>query len=156
MSVFDHALVLTGPTGSGKSAIALSLAEQIGAEILSMDSMTLYRGMDIGTAKPTIEERQRVPHHLIDELDPWESASVAWWLERAQHACESILSRGKRPLFVGGTPFYLMALLYGLFDAPPSDETVRQKIEAEITATGAETVHARLNAIDPTAAKRIH
>ena len=84
-----------------------------------MDSMTLYRGMDIGTAKPTAEDRRRVPHHLLDVLEPWESASVAWWLERAAECCRDITQRGKRPLFVGGTPLYLKALLHGLFDGPP-------------------------------------
>src|SRR6187549_1060005 len=104
MSAFEMALILTGPTACGKTALALELAERIGAEIVALDSMTVYRGMDIGTAKPTREERDRVPHHLIDVLDPWESLSVAWWLERAEEACQNITARGKRPLFVGGTP----------------------------------------------------
>src|SRR5436309_3745285 len=111
MSAFERALILTGPTACGKTALALELAERIGAEIVGMDSMTLYRGMDIGTAKPTAAERARVPHHLIDVLDPWESATVAWWLGRAVEACRDITARGKVPLFVGGTPFYLKALL---------------------------------------------
>ena len=156
MSPFDDALVLTGPTGCGKSAWALALAPELNAEIISMDSMTLYRGMDIGTAKPTREERQQVPHHLIDILDPWESANVAWWLDHAKAACEAIRSRGKRPLFVGGTPFYLMALRYGLFDAPPADESIRKKIEEQIQSEGAEAVHTRLRAVDPIAGNRIH
>src|SRR3989442_1404387 len=84
---FANALILTGPTGSGKSRLALELAPRLGAEVVSMDSMALYRGMDIGTAKPTAAERREVPHHLIDALDPWESASVAWWLARAAEAC---------------------------------------------------------------------
>ena len=83
MSAFDRALILTGPTACGKTALALDLAGRVGAEIVALDSMTVYRGMDIGTAKPTPDERARVPHHLIDALDPWESATVAWWLERA-------------------------------------------------------------------------
>ena len=87
-----------------------------------MDSMTLYRGMDIGTAKPTAGGPRRVPHHLIDVLDPWESASVAWWLERAAAAVADIEARGKTALFVGGTPLYLKALLCGLFDGPPADQ----------------------------------
>ena len=123
---FDGAIILTGPTGSGKSAIALALAESLNVELIAMDSMTLYRGMDIGTAKPTAIERASVPHHLIDVLDPWESASVAWWRDRAIAICDEIRSRGKRPLFVGGTPFYLMAILYGLFDAPPADNVIRE------------------------------
>jgi tRNA dimethylallyltransferase len=156
MSAFADALVLTGPTGCGKSALAIRLASTLHAEIISMDSMTLYRGMDIGTAKPTAAERKSVPHHLIDVLDPWESANVAWWLERAKRACEDIRARGKRPLFVGGTPFYLTALLHGLFDAPPADESLRRRLEAEIECKGAAAVHARLAAIDAAAARRIH
>ena len=156
MSPFADALVLTGPTGCGKSAWAIRLASSFNAEIISMDSMTLYRGMDIGTAKPTAAERASVPHHLVDVLDPWESANVAWWLERAERACEDIRSRSKRPLFVGGTPFYLTALLHGLFDAPPADESVRQRLQADIERDGAAAVHARLAAIDAAAARRIH
>src|SRR5688572_17301478 len=113
MSAFTDALILTGPTGGGKTALALELADRVGGEIVAMDSMTLYRGMDVGTAKPTPEERARAPHHLIDVLDPWESANVAWWLDRAADACRDVRSRGKRPLFVGGTPFYLKALRHG-------------------------------------------
>lgn len=156
MSPFADALVLTGPTGCGKSALAIRLAARLDAEIISMDSMTLYRGMDIGTAKPTAVERTIVPHHLIDVLDPWESANVAWWLGQAKRVYDDIRQRGKRPLFVGGTPFYLTALVYGLFDAPPADETLRRRLEAEIDREGSAAIHARLAAIDSAAARRIH
>src|ERR1700722_16587898 len=122
---FANALILTGPTGSGKSRLALELAPRLNAEIIAMDSMTLYRGMDIGTAKPTAEERGRVRHHLLDVLDPWESASVAWWLEQAAACVRDIEARGRTALFVGGTSLYLKALLCGLFDGPPGDETLR-------------------------------
>src|SRR6202051_244706 len=115
---FENAFILTGPTGAGKSQLALTLAERLGAEIVSMDSMALYRGMDVGTAKPTAEERRRVAHHLIDVLDPWESANVAWWLEQAKASTADIEGRGKKVLFVGGTPLYLKALLCGLFEGP--------------------------------------
>ncbi len=151
-----QALILTGPTGSGKSRLALDLAERLDAEIVSMDSMALYRRMDIGTAKPTPEERRRVPHHLIDVLQPWESASVAWWLERAGECCRDISGRGKRPLFVGGTPLYLKALLYGLFEGPPADETIRRRLSEEAAASGGAALHARLAAVDPVSAARLH
>src|SRR5262249_25692944 len=131
MSAFESALILTGPTACGKTALALELADRVGAEIVALDSMTVYRGMDVGTAKATPEERRRVPHHLIDVLDPWESLTVAWWLDRGAGACREITARGKRPLFVGGTPFYLKALLHGLFPGPPADESLRRDLEAE-------------------------
>ena len=149
---FRNAYILTGPTGSGKSEFALELAEQLGAEIVAMDSMTLYRGMDIGTAKPTPAERQRVPHHLIDVLDPWESANVAWWLEHAADSCRDIERGGRRALFVGGTPLYLKALLDGLFDGPPADPELRARLEA----LGGQDLHQRLSAVDPATAARLH
>jgi tRNA dimethylallyltransferase len=155
-SAFAHALILTGPTAGGKTALALELAERIGAEIVGMDSMTLYRGMDIGTAKPTADERARAPHHLIDVLDPWESATVAWWLGEVAEACRDITARGRRPLFVGGTPFYLKALLHGLFPGPPADEGLRRKLEEEADRDGRELLHARLAAVDPKTAARLH
>ncbi|QEL15850.1 tRNA (adenosine(37)-N6)-dimethylallyltransferase MiaA [Limnoglobus roseus] len=156
MHDFADALILTGPTASGKTAIAVELAERIGAEVLAMDSMTLYRGLDIGTAKPTPAEQACVRHHLIDLLDPWESANVAWWLDQATKACADIRSRGKRPLFVGGTPFYLKALLHGLFDAPPSDAILRQQLEAEAATLGNEHLHAKLATVDAKSAARLH
>jgi tRNA dimethylallyltransferase len=156
MSAFDRALILTGPTACGKTALALDLAERIGAEIVALDSMTVYRGMDIGTAKPSAEERSRVPHHLIDALDPWESATVAWWLERAEAACRDITARKLRPIFVGGTPFYLKALLHGLFPGPPADESLRRELEAEAERDGNAALHAKLAAVDPKTAARLH
>jgi tRNA dimethylallyltransferase len=153
---FRDALILTGPTGSGKSRLALALAERLGAEIVAMDSMTLYRHMDIGTAKPAPEERRRVPHHLLDVLDPWESASVAWWLEQAAACCQDIRRRGQRPLFVGGTPLYLKALLRGLFDGPPADAAVRRRLTEEADRHGRQALHDRLARIDPAAAARLH
>jgi len=155
-AAFAEAVVLTGATGSGKSAVALELAERLGGEIVAMDSMTLYRGMDIGTAKPTAAEQACVPHHLIDVLNPWESGSVAWWLDRAARACADIRRRGKVPMFVGGTPFYLKALLHGLFEAPPVDPAIRAKWEAEAERVGGAALHARLAAVDPNAATKLH
>ncbi len=153
---FRDAFLLTGPTGSGKTALALELAERHGAEILSMDSMALYRGLDIGTAKPTAAERHRVPHHLIDVLDPWESASVAWWLDRARACARDLRSRGKRVLIVGGTPLYLRALLQGLFEGPPADADLRQRLGQEAEQHGGAALHARLAAVDPAGAARLH
>jgi tRNA dimethylallyltransferase len=153
---FRDALILTGPTGCGKTELALRLADRVGAEIVSMDSMALYRGMDIGTAKPTPEERRRVPHHLIDVLDPWESASVAWWLERAVECCRDIETRDKRVLIVGGTALYLKALLHGLFDGPPADEALRRRLEAEAEQNGRADLHAKLALVDPATAARLH
>jgi len=156
MSAFDTALILTGPTACGKSALALALAARVGGEIVAMDSMTVYRGMDIGTAKPTPADRARAPHHLIDVLDPWEAASVAWWLEKAAAACADIATRGKRPVIVGGTPLYLKTLLHGLFDGPPGDLELRRRLEADAAVAGPVALHARLAAVDAKTAARLH
>jgi tRNA dimethylallyltransferase len=153
---FHDALVLTGPTGAGKTELALELARRLEAEIVAMDSMTVYRGMDVGTAKPTPEERRRVPHHLIDVLEPWESANVAWWLDRAAACCREVAGRGRRVLFVGGTPLYLKALLRGLFDGPPADPELRQRLERAAVQQGRPALHARLAEVDPAAAARLH
>ena len=128
---FDDALVLTGPTGSGKTELGIELALRLNAEIVSMDSMAVYRRMDIGTAKPTRGQREAITHHLVDVLDPWQSASVAWWLREAEVCCREIVARGKRVLFVGGTPLYLKALLFGLFDGPPADAQLRKRLTEE-------------------------
>ena len=153
---FQNAWVLTGPTGSGKSEYALRLAERWNAEIIAMDSMTLYRGMDVGTAKPSENDRRRVVHHLIDILHPWESANVAWWRERAIECCREIESRGKRVLFVGGTPLYLKALLSGLFEGPPANPEIRQRLEILAANEGQEALHRQLMVIDPMTAQRLH
>jgi tRNA dimethylallyltransferase len=155
-SPFQNALVLTGPTGSGKTALGVELAEKLGAEIVSMDSMALYRGMDIGTAKPGSLERWRVRHHLLDVLEPWESASVAWWLQQAAATVRVIEARASRALFVGGTPLYLKALLYGLFKGPPASPQLRRRLTAEAERNGAFALHQRLAQIDPAAAAHLH
>ena len=153
---FTRALVLTGPTGSGKTRLGIELAGRLDAEIISMDSMALYRRMDIGTAKPTPDERRAVPHHLVDVLDPWESASVAWWLKEAAASCADIEKRGKRVLFVGGTPLYLKALLFGLFDGPPADAPLRQRLLDQAAAEGTQALHDRLARIDSASAAKLH
>jgi tRNA dimethylallyltransferase len=153
---FQNATVLTGPTGSGKTRLGIEVARQTDAEIVSMDSMALYRGMDIGTAKPTRQERGDVPHHLIDVLDPWESANVAWWLGEARRVCTEIEARCKRALFVGGTPLYLKALMFGLFEGPPADDELRRRLTAEADCLGVAALHERLRHLDPASAQRIH
>ncbi len=153
---FHRALYLTGPTASGKSAVGVELARSIGAEVIALDSMTLYRGMDIGTAKPTPAERRDVPHHLIDVLDPWESASVAEYRTWAAGAIERIEDRGKPVVFVGGTALYLKALLRGLFTGPGADPEVRLRLEAEADRIGETALHAQLATVDPLSAARLH
>ncbi len=153
---FHNALVLTGPTGSGKSQRALELAARLDAEIVAMDSMTLYRGMDIGTAKPTVADREAVPHHLIDVLEPWQSGSVAWWLGEAKRVVGEIESRGRIALFVGGTPLYLKALIAGLFDGPPADPAIRERLTQEAEAKGSDSLHRRLAEVDPVSAAKLH
>ena len=153
---FGNVFILSGPTGSGKSLLALELAERLQAEIVCLDSMTLYRGLDIGTAKPTAEQRRRVPHHLLDVLEPWESASVAWWLERAAACVRDIEARGRRALFVGGTPLYLQALQCGLFDGPPANEALRARLAEEAERHGKHALHERLARLDPAGAARLH
>ena len=132
MSLVSHAWFLTGPTAVGKTAVGLALAEKIDAEIVSMDSMAIYRGMDIGTAKPTADQRQRVRHHLIDVCPPSEDFSLAQYLDTAQAVAEEIRSRGRQVLFVGGTPLYLKGLLRGIFEGPPADWQFRLDSASEV------------------------
>ncbi len=151
-----RAIYLTGPTASGKTAIGVALARRLDAEIVAVDSMTLYRGMDIGTAKPMDAERGGIPHHLIDVLDPWQAASVAEYRRWALAAVEDIERRGKRVLFVGGTPMYLKALLRGLFQGPGADSALRLRLEREAEEGGTKALHRRLAAVDPPTAARLH
>ena len=132
------------------------MARRLDAEIVSVDSMAVYRGLDIGTAKPTAAQRAEVPHHLVDLVEPGEIYTVARWLADAAAAVESCRKRGKRVLFVGGTPLYLRALRDGLEPQPPGDEAFRRRLEEEVRATGTVALHARLAAVDPVAARRIH
>jgi tRNA dimethylallyltransferase len=145
---------IVGPTASGKTAAALSAAERIGAEIVSCDSMQLYREFDVGTAKPTAEERARVPHHLVDLLPPDEVYSAARYAADADRVIADIQARGKRVLVVGGTGLYLRALRFGLFAAPPRDDALRQRLLAE-EAQSPGILHRKLTAVDPAAAARI-
>jgi len=147
---------LIGCTGSGKGAVGRAVAERIGAEIVSVDSMKVYRRMDIGTAKPTREERARVPHHLIDVADPWESFSVARYVEAADAAIRDITARGRRVLVVGGTCLHIKALSEGLFEGPGADPQIRAEIRRRAGREGAAALHRELARIDPRAAQRIH
>ena len=153
---FDDCWFLTGATAVGKTRLGIELARQLGAEIVALDSMTIYRGMDIGTAKPTPAERTAAPHHLIDIVEPSEEYSVAQYVEAAAEVVHNLRRRGKQVLFVGGTPLYLKSLLRGLFDGPPADWEMREQIEAEADAFGQRALHARLEQIDPVAAAQIH
>jgi tRNA dimethylallyltransferase len=150
--------VLTGPTASGKTEAGGCLAAMMGAEIISVDSMNVYRGMDIGTAKPPRHIREQVPHHLVDVVDPSEAFNVARYVSLARQAIQDISARGRAPLCVGGTPMYLRALLSGLFDGPSADWDLRQELYRLGAAgeEGAQALHARLAAVDPVAAGRLH
>ena len=122
---------LLGPTASGKTRVAFALAGPLDAEILSMDSMLVYRGMDLGTAKPTAEEQAQVPHHLIDLVDPHEEFSVARWLQAADEVEAELAARGKNALYVGGTNLYLKARTAGLLESPPIPDEVRAQVAAD-------------------------
>lgn len=150
-----EALCLAGPTASGKTALALALAEELPLEIISVDSAQVYRGMDIGTAKPTAEERGRVPHHLIDILDPAEAYSAARFVADAERLVREIRARGRLPLLVGGTMLYFKALRDGLAPMPAADAAVRAAIDAEAAARGWPALHAELARIDPATAARL-
>ena len=147
---------VTGATASGKTAVSLALAKRLDAEIISLDSMAIYRGMDIGTAKPTAETQSLVPHHLIDIRDPNETCSVSEYRELAMEKVDEIHSRGKKVLFVGGTALYLKTLLRGMFDGPPADWEFRKQIEAEVENVGDAALHERVASVDPVAAHKLH
>jgi tRNA dimethylallyltransferase len=153
------AIALVGPTASGKTAAALALAQQLqnqgGAEIISIDSALVYRGMDIGTAKPSREELAAVPHHLIDTLDPLHSYSAAEFAKDATRLIHDIRARGKTPLLVGGTMLYLKALLEGLNNIPAANPEVRAQIQEEAERIGWPALHARLAQVDPQTAARL-
>ena len=150
-----RALALLGPTASGKSALAVRLAERLPLEIVSMDSALVYRGMDIGTAKPGAALRARVPHYLVDLVDPDESYSAGRWRQDALSAIEAIFQRKKTPLIVGGTMLYYRALVAGIDALPQADAAVRAQLDAEAARLGWPALHAKLARVDPQAAARI-
>ncbi|MBA4110113.1 MAG: tRNA (adenosine(37)-N6)-dimethylallyltransferase MiaA [Leptothrix sp. (in: Bacteria)] len=148
-------LILAGPTASGKTAIALGLAAHAPIEIISVDSALVYRGMDIGTAKPTPDELAAVPHHLIDILDPLESYSAARFVRDTQRLMAEIRARGHHPVLVGGTMLYIKSLLDGLDEMPPADLAVRAMLDARAQAEGWAALHAELAVVDPVTATRL-
>ena len=159
LSPSDHhpaVILLMGPTASGKTRLAIELAHKLSGEIISVDSALVYRGMDIGTAKPNLREREDIPHHLIDILDPSEAYSTGRFREDALTGIDDIHRRGRLPILAGGTFLYFNALLKGLADLPAANAKVRGAIEAEAIELGWEVMHEKLAQIDPVAARRIH
>ncbi len=148
-------LVVAGATAAGKSELAVAVAEAIGAEIVGADSRQLYRGLDIGTAKPTREQRARVPHHLVDVADPDEDWDVATWRSAAMAALADVAARGRPAIVCGGTGLYLRSLARGLFAGPPADPRLRERLESEERARSG-ALHERLARVDPASARRIH
>lgn len=155
MIAADVVLVLTGPTAAGKKEAGFAIARRLGAEILSLDSVKLRRGLDIGAAKPTAEDRGDLVIHLMDVAEPAESFSVGRYLELASGAVAAIRARGRVPMFLGGTPLYLNGLLRGLFHGPAADAAIRARHVEAAERDGVESLHARLAAVDPVAAARI-
>lgn len=148
-------VAVLGPTAAGKSALGLTLAQRLDGEIVACDSLQIYRGMDVGTGKPTREEQRQVPHHLLDLANPDQPFHAARWAALAGVAIADIAARGRLPIVVGGTGLYYRALTVGLFDAPAPDEAIRQRHRALAAELGIEALHAQLAAIDPATAAAI-
>ncbi len=149
-------VLVVGATASGKSALALALAERLGGEVVSADAMAVYRGMDIGTAKPSDDDLARVPHHLVSILDPGDRCDVARWLSLAEAAIADISARGRRAIIAGGSPLYTKALLEGLSAGAPRDQAIRDELDRRYAAEGAETLFAELARVDPVYAGQRH
>jgi tRNA dimethylallyltransferase len=145
-------IAIVGPTATGKTALAVALAEKIGAEIVGADSVQIYRGFDVGSGKPTPEELGRAPHHLVSALDPLEHVDAATWAQRAGRAIDAVRARGRLPIVCGGTFLWVKALVYGLAAAPAADAELRARHQAIAHAEGRSALHARLREIDPEAA----
>ena len=149
-------IVITGPTASGKTPLGVSLALALKSEVVSADSMQLYRGLDIGSAKPTGKEMRGVPHRMIDVADPWEDYSVSRWVESAAACCDALLAQGKTPVIVGGTGLYIESLLSGRdFSAAPGDSGLRERLGAEYDALGGAAFRERLRTVDPERAEKL-
>lgn len=155
MPPLENAIYLTGPTASGKSRLAIEVAQRLGAEIVSVDSMAVYQEMDIGTAKPNAEARASIPHHLIDLVAPTEEYSVSQFVQDAHAKAAEIRGRGKRLLLVGGTPLYLKSLFCGMFLGPPADWEFRKQVEEDVAEFGMESLRARLMQADPLTAHKL-
>jgi tRNA dimethylallyltransferase len=155
-SQFPLAVLLLGPTGSGKTALALALARRFGGEIVSCDAVAVYRGMDLGSAKPTLEERARLPHHLIDVADPDQPFTAGEYSRRARAALRQIASRNRLPIVTGGTGLYLRVLTDGLFAGPQRQQKLRARLERSRERHGEGWLHRLLTRLDPASAKRIH
>ncbi len=151
----ERLLCIVGPTASGKSALALRLAESLGGEIISADSMQIYRGFDIGTGKATAEERALVPHHLLDVAEPLETWDAARWATEATSVVEQIRARGRVPIVCGGSFLWVRALIYGLAEAPRADEQLREQHRAFAAEHGRPALHARLQQVDAPSAARL-
>ncbi|MBQ8216415.1 MAG: tRNA (adenosine(37)-N6)-dimethylallyltransferase MiaA [Oscillospiraceae bacterium] len=150
-------IVVAGPTASGKTATSIVLAEEYGGEIVSADSMQVYRGMDIGTAKATADEQSRCPHHMLDVAEPEENYSVSLYVQSAQKVCDDIISRGKLPIVVGGTGLYIDSLLRGADFAPiEEDKALRRELETEYDSLGGEVMLQKLSAFDPERAAKLN
>ena len=149
-------IVITGPTASGKTPLGVSLALALKSEVVSADSMQLYRGLDIGSAKPTGKEMRGVPHRMIDVADPWEDYSVSRWVESAAACCDALLAQGKTPVIVGGTGLYIESLLSGRdFSAAPGDSGLRERLGAEYDALGGAAFREKLRTVDPERAEKL-
>jgi tRNA dimethylallyltransferase len=149
-------IAVVGPTATGKTAFALDLAERLGGEIVSADSVQVYRHFDVGSGKPTREERERAPHHLVDVIDPLDPIDAASWAALASDAIEGARSRGRVPIVCGGTFLWTKALLFGLAEAPAASPKVRERLRATAEAEGRPALHARLHEVDPESATRLH
>lgn len=149
-------VLLVGPTAVGKTAAAVAICRALRAEVVNADSVQVYRGLDLGSAKPTPAERAQAPHHLVDVAEPGEEMSAARWAELADRAIADIARRGRRALVAGGTGLYVKALVFGLAPAPPVDAALRARLRAEWEALGGPALHARLAGLDPTSAERLH
>ena len=150
-------IIITGPTAVGKTELSIKLSKAVGGEIISADSMQVYRHMDIGSAKVTKEEMDGVPHHLIDVLEPWEDFNVVVFQQMANKALEGIYARGAVPIIAGGTGFYIQALLYSVdFKENPEGRQIREELEALVREKGAEYLHQCLDRVDPESAAAIH